>query len=124
MLALIYIDRLIQRNNFILSGLNVHRVVITSVMLAAKFFDDQVDSSAQAPPALGTDATGHDIRNVPPLPPRPPTTQYFNNAYYAKVGGVPCVELNQLEVDFLFRVNFSLRVTSDDFFRVTIDAAY
>jgi len=35
-----------------------------SVMLAAKFFDDQ----------------------------------YFNNAYYAKVGGVPANEMNTLEV--------------------------
>ena len=35
-MALIYIDRLIQRNNFLLTELNVHRVVITSVMLAAK----------------------------------------------------------------------------------------
>ena len=46
---LIYIDRLIQRNNFILSGLNVHRVVITSVMLAAKFFDDQVTNAKGGP---------------------------------------------------------------------------
>jgi hypothetical protein len=38
--------------------------MINSVMLAAKFFDDQ----------------------------------YFNNAYYAKVGGVPCNEMNLLEV--------------------------
>ena len=53
-LALIYIDRLIQRNNFLLTELNVHRVVITAVLLAAKFFDDA----------------------------------YYNNAYYAKVGGV------------------------------------
>lgn len=76
MLALVYIDRLIQRNDLVLSTLNVHRIIITrwaavtraaavcsacnrplqscrySVMLAAKFFDDQ----------------------------------YFNNAYYAKVG--------------------------------------
>jgi len=28
--------------------------------------------------------------------------QYFNNAYYAKVGGVPCNEINSLEVEFLF----------------------
>jgi hypothetical protein len=41
-LALIYIDRVIQRNSFVVNSLNVHRVVITSVMLAAKFFDDQV----------------------------------------------------------------------------------
>ena len=76
-LALVYIDRLIQRKNFILTSLNVHRIIITSVMLAAKFFDDQ----------------------------------YFNNAYYAKVGGVPCAEMNSLELEFLFLVNFSLHVT-------------
>ncbi|GMI28244.1 hypothetical protein TeGR_g8748, partial [Tetraparma gracilis] len=78
-LALIYVDRLIQRNNFLLTELNVHRVVITAVMLAAKFFDDQ----------------------------------YFNNAYYAKVGGVPAVEMNALEVEFLFRINFALHTTPE-----------
>ena len=80
-LALIYIDRLIQRNNFLLSELNVHRVVITSVLLAAKFFDDA----------------------------------YYNNAYYAKVGGVLVHEMNGLEVDFLFRINFSLHAAPDEF---------
>lgn len=80
-LALIYIDRLIQRNNFLLSELNVHRVVVTSVLLAAKFFDDA----------------------------------YYNNAYYAKVGGVLVHEMNGLEVDFLFRINFSLHATPDEF---------
>lgn len=80
-LALIYIDRLIQRNNFLLTELNVHRVVITATLLAAKFFDDA----------------------------------YYNNAYYAKVGGVLVSEMNGLEVDFLFRINFSLHVTPDIF---------
>ncbi|GKY93336.1 hypothetical protein MPSEU_000301200 [Mayamaea pseudoterrestris] len=80
-LALIYIDRLIQRSNFLLTELNVHRVVITAVLLAAKFFDDA----------------------------------YYNNAYYAKVGGVLVSEMNGLEVDFLFRINFSLHVASDVF---------
>lgn len=78
-LALIYIDRLIQRNNFLLTELNVHRVVITAILLAAKFFDDA----------------------------------YYNNAYYAKVGGVLVSEMNGLEVDFLFRINFSLHVTPE-----------
>mmetsp|Transcript_36193 Transcript_36193/g.41992 ORF Transcript_36193/g.41992 Transcript_36193/m.41992 type:complete len:426 (-) Transcript_36193:378-1655(-) len=73
-LALIYIDRLIQKNNFLLTELNVHRVVITAVLLAAKFFDDA----------------------------------YYNNAYYAKVGGVMVQEMNSLEVEFLFRINFNL----------------
>lgn len=78
-LALVYIDRLIQRNSFVLSSLNVHRIIITSVMLAAKFFDDQ----------------------------------YFNNAYYGKVGGVPCAEINSLELEFLFSVNFALHVAPE-----------
>ena len=80
-LALIYIDRLIQRNNFLLTNLNVHRVVITAILLAAKFFDDA----------------------------------YYNNAYYAKIGGVLVSEMNGLEVDFLFRINFSLHVTPEEY---------
>ncbi|VEU44932.1 unnamed protein product [Pseudo-nitzschia multistriata] len=80
-LALIYIDRLIEGNNFLLTELNVHRVVITAILLAAKFFDDA----------------------------------YYNNAYYAKVGGVLVNELNGLEVDFLFRINFSLHVQPEEF---------
>lgn len=78
-LALIYIDRLIQGNNFLLTELNVHRVIITSILLAAKFFDDA----------------------------------YYNNAYYAKVGGVLVSEMNRLEVEFLFRLNFSLHVSPE-----------
>jgi hypothetical protein len=65
----------------LLTELNVHRVVITAVLLAAKFFDDA----------------------------------YYNNAYYAKVGGVLVSEMNGLEVDFLFRINFTLHVKPDVF---------
>jgi len=36
--------------------------------------------------------------------------QYYNNAYFGKVGGVPCDELNSLEVEFLFMCNFSFAV--------------
>lgn len=82
-LALIYIDRLIQFNNFALTSFNVHRVIITSILVAAKFFDDQ----------------------------------YYNNAYYARVGGVPCSELNSLETDFLFGVNFGLHVEADEYYK-------
>ncbi|KAE9049221.1 hypothetical protein PR001_g3507 [Phytophthora rubi] len=82
-LALVYMDRLHQMQGFVLTELNVHRVVITSVVLAAKFFDDH----------------------------------YFNNAYYAKVGGVPCPEMNELEVEYLLLINFSLHVSSDTYTR-------
>jgi len=81
-LALVYIDRIIQQNpTFVVNSLNIHRLLITSVMLAAKFFDDQ----------------------------------YFNNAYYAKVGGVPANEMNSLEVEFLFMTNFNLFVTTETY---------
>jgi len=83
-MALIYIDRIIQRNTyFIITSLNVHRLLITSVMLAMKFFEDS----------------------------------YYTNAYYAKVGGVTCPEMNALELDFLFLVDFSLNVSPDLFNR-------
>jgi hypothetical protein len=36
-LALVFIDRLIQRNALLLSSLNVHRVIITAVMLAGMY---------------------------------------------------------------------------------------
>lgn len=81
-LSLIYIDRLIRTNgNFLVNSLNVHRLLITSMMLAAKFFDDQ----------------------------------YFNNAYYGKVGGVSCKEINLLEIEFLFMINFNLYVEADTY---------
>jgi len=79
-LALIYIDRLIKHNgNFLVNSLNVHRLMITSIMLAAKFFDDQ----------------------------------YFNNAYFGKVGGVLSKELNLLETEFMFMINFNLYVETE-----------
>lgn len=39
--ALIYMDRFLQRTGAFLTSLNVHRLVITSVMVAAKFMDDE-----------------------------------------------------------------------------------
>jgi len=81
-LALVYIDRIIQSNpTFVVNSLNIHRLLITSVMLAAKYFDDQ----------------------------------YFNNTYYAKVGGVPSNEMNSLEVEFLFMANFTLFVSTETY---------
>lgn len=41
-LALVYLDRIMQpKAGVIITSLNVHRLIITSIMLAAKFFDDQ-----------------------------------------------------------------------------------
>lgn len=38
--AQIYVDRFLQRTEVNLTSLNVHRLLITSIMLAAKFMDD------------------------------------------------------------------------------------
>lgn len=40
---------------------------------------------------------------------------YYNNAYYAKIGGVQPNEINILEIDFLFHINFSLFVTKEEY---------
>ncbi|KAL5995949.1 hypothetical protein ACLOJK_026022 [Asimina triloba] len=82
-LAHIYMDRFLQQPDIHLTSLNVHRLLITSVMVAAKFIDDA----------------------------------FFNNAYYAKVGGVGTAEINRLEMKFLFSVDFRLQVSLGTFGR-------
>ncbi|CAL9000226.1 unnamed protein product [Prunus brigantina] len=80
--AHVYLDRYSQRQpDLPINSYNVHRLLITSVMVAAKFMDDM----------------------------------YYNNACYAKVGGISTIEMNFLEVDFLFGLNFNLNVTPSTF---------
>ena len=43
--------------------------------------------------------------------------RFFNNAYYAKVGGVRTAELNKLEMKFLFSIDFRLQVNIQTFGR-------
>ncbi|KAL9429874.1 hypothetical protein AB3S75_025296 [Citrus x aurantiifolia] len=80
--AYVYLDRFVQRQPSLpINSFNVHRLLITSVMVAAKFLDDM----------------------------------YYNNAYYAKVGGISTIEMNFLELDFLFGLSFHLNVTPNGF---------
>ena len=92
MLALIYIDRLITKRKIVLDQLNVHRLLVTSVMLAAKFFDDV----------------------------------YFDNQHYAQVGGVSKLEINLLELEFLFLLEFDLYVkrTEYDMYRTALHTKF
>ncbi|RLM74756.1 hypothetical protein C2845_PM15G16250 [Panicum miliaceum] len=39
----------------------------------------------------------------------------YNNAYFARVGGISLAEMNYLEVDFLFAVGFDLNVSPETF---------
>lgn len=41
---------------------------------------------------------------------------FYNNAFYAKVGGISTMEMNLLELDFLFGVGFELNVTPTTFY--------
>jgi len=83
-LALIYMDQVVQFNpDFVISSLNVHRLLITSIMLASKFFDDV----------------------------------YYNNAYYARVGGISNSEVNSLEMEMLRMISFSLFVQPEQYER-------
>lgn len=86
-IALIYIDRLLRAQDVVLTYFNVHRIVITSVLLAAKSCDDE----------------------------------YYNNAYYARLGGISIHEMNLLELEFIQLVNFSLFVTPNTFFAYADD---
>jgi hypothetical protein len=63
-LTLIYIDRLIESSGLIITCLNIHRILIATIMIATKFHEDV----------------------------------YYNNTFYAKLGGLPLKELNALEV--------------------------
>ena len=42
---------------------------------------------------------------------------YWNNAYYARVGGVPLNEMARLEVEFLFLMKFELFVSDRTFYK-------
>eukprot|EP00249_Psilotum_nudum_P004495 c18011_g2_i1 orf=248-934(-) len=80
--ACIYLERLQhQQAGLPITALTVHRLLITSIMIATKFLEDT----------------------------------HYNNAYYAKVGGVMVLEMNRMELEFLFRMGFQLHVTVHDF---------
>ncbi|XP_049399741.1 cyclin-P3-1 [Solanum stenotomum] len=79
--AYIYLERFLNLTHCLLTSLNVHRLLITSIMLAVKFVDDDC----------------------------------YNNAYYAKVGGITTTELNKLEMKFLAALDFRLHVSVENF---------
>ena len=75
--AFIYIDRILQKNpDFSLSQLCIHRLVLSSVLMAIKFNDDI----------------------------------YYDNAFYAKMGGISIQEMNYLEVGILSHIQFDLYI--------------
>ncbi|KAF9432949.1 hypothetical protein BGZ76_010101 [Entomortierella beljakovae] len=71
-------------NGFRINSFNVHRLLITCTMVAAKFTSDH----------------------------------FYSNARYAKVGGLSLLELNQLELEFLFTMRFELNVKVEELQKV------
>jgi len=81
-LGLVYINRILRLYPSLrICKLNVHRLVLTSLVLAMKFFDDV----------------------------------HYQNAYYAKVGGIQTKEMNNLEFEFLQLLNWKLHVSPLEF---------
>lgn len=78
-LLMIYLDKLMSQKRLTLTELNIHRLVVTGLMVASKFHDDL----------------------------------FYNNAYYAKIGGVNLKEMNALELAFLNLMEYSLYVPLD-----------
>ncbi|KAF3656554.1 Cyclin-U1-1 [Capsicum annuum] len=75
----VYIDRLGHKYpDSLLVSLNVHRLLVTSVMVASKMLDDS----------------------------------HYNNEFYARVGGVSNAELNKLELELLFLLDFGVNVSA------------
>ncbi|KAG6751623.1 hypothetical protein POTOM_043820 [Populus tomentosa] len=89
--AYIYINKFLQQTGASLTSLNAHRLLITSIMVAAKFLDDDQSSIS-----IFRDWC-------------------YDNAYYARIGGVSTAEMNGMEMKFLFNLDFRLHVTAEVF---------
>lgn len=84
-LSMVHIARVYRTYpNFPINILTIHRLLLTSLLISAKFFDDS----------------------------------FLNNSRYARVGGVKCQELNMLEVELLFLIDFNLYVTETEYAKI------
>lgn len=79
--SLIFIDRLIEQHALTVTEHNVHRLLLSAILVAAKSFDDE----------------------------------FYSNGFFSQVGGIPVQELNNLELEFLFLLQFNTFVSPEKY---------
>lgn len=112
--ALVYMDRLfaLHKAPFLPTPHNVHRLIITSVLVASKFYDGESPSAVRPlPPPPGAALTAHQS------PARRADT-FHSNSFMAQVGGISVGEMNKLEIELCLRLNWELHILADEYDRM------
>lgn len=86
---------------FVVDSFNIHRLVIAGVTCASKFFSDVFYTNSR-------------YAKVPRSKPNPANSRQQTLTYESKVGGLPLVELNHLELQFLLLNDFRLSVPVEE----------
>lgn len=89
--SLAYIELLLRNQQFVLNSYSIHRVILTT------YSRNLVLRSSMVAAAKFYDDS------------------FFTNDLYARIGGVPVDEMNNLELDFVFLINFSLLITPEEY---------
>ena len=104
-----------QATYFVVDSFNIHRLVISGVTCASKFFSDVFyTNSRYAKVCHSPHSPARAI--IPLLPHNSAITRVWNvtDNYCKKVGGLPLAELNHLELQFLLLNDFRLAVPVED----------
>ena len=81
--SLIYIDRVCNFGEIILTYYNIHRILFVAILISIKYNEDR----------------------------------YYENVYYAKIAGISCKELKNIEYDFLDIIDFDLFISVDEYLK-------
>ncbi|KAK8504068.1 hypothetical protein V6N13_132111 [Hibiscus sabdariffa] len=99
--AYVYMDRFCQANPwFRIDARNVHRLLITIIMVASKYVEDTWVSLF----SFKCIFLQYNVVMVVV------SSRNYRNSYFARVGGLATKELNKLEVEFLFLMGFKMHV--------------
>ena len=101
LVAVLYIDKLSAKSGMIVTSLNVHRVLLVALVLAAKTRDDIYFSNK---------VSTRGCCCPPPYTPVISPAHHHRQQYYASIGGVTTAELNALEVSWLTDTDWDMHV--------------